>query len=148
MAKRRGGRRKVTREIADFIRTKHEEGYVHRQIKRLVDEKYAIDLHPVTITRYYKPWDEIIEKYKMMARKQKRERYDRVYHRYYRHLDKYLSELFSAVDTLSLEEISSGLKKISGIEFKTGTLERKIESYRESGKICVDEIAPRLYKRK
>jgi len=147
MNPKRGGARKVTREIADFIRKKHEEGLASRDINNLVRENYGVDLHPVTITRYYRPWHEIIERYKEMAREQKRTRYDRIYHRYYRHLDRYLSELFSTSDILSLEEISFRLKKITSIEFKQETLKKKIQNYHKKGrKPLLEEIEAQVYR--
>jgi len=163
MNPKRGGARKVTREIADFIRKKHEEGLASRDINNLVRKNYGVDLHPVTITRYYsygvdlhpvtitryyRPWHEIIERYKEMAREQKRTRYDRVYHKHYRHLDRYLREIFDKEDVLGINEIASKIRDKTGIEFKPQTLKRKIESYRESGKILLEEIEPRIYKRR
>lgn len=148
MAKGKGGIRKVTKEIAYFIIIKHEEGYVHKEIKKLVKEKYSVDLHQATITRYYKPWDDVVEEYKRMAGKQKRERYDRVYHRHYRRLDKYLSELLSKKETLSIKEIVSGIRDRTGVEFRPQTLKRKIELYRENGNIFLDEVEPGTYKKK
>lgn len=148
MNPKRGGARKVTREIADFIRKKHEEGLASGDINNLVMKNYGVDLHPVTITRYYRPWHEIIERYKKMAREQKRTRYDRVYHKHYRHLDRYLREIFDKEDVLGINEIASKIRDKTGIEFKPQTLKRKIESYRESGKILLEEIEPRIYKRR
>jgi len=147
MNRRRGGKRKVTHEAANFIRTKHVEGLAQEEIKRIVTEKYGIELHAVTVTRYYKPWDEVIEKYKEIARKQRKDRYDTTYHRYYRHLDEYLSELFSIADTLSLEEISAGLKKITGIEFRKDTIKKKINYYQGLGKgPKIQKMESKVYK--
>lgn len=147
MGKKRGGRRKVTREIADFIRDKHEEGYIYSEILDFLEEKYAVELHPTTITRYYKPWDEVIEKYKMISRIQKKGRYDKMYHRYYRHFDKYLSKLLSTSDSLSLDEISSGLKEITGIGFKPETVKKKIKLYLTQRKgPSLEEIKPKIYR--
>jgi len=143
-----GGRRKVTREIADFIRKKHEEGAKHREIRRLVKERYNADLDLSTITRYYKPWDEVIEAYREQAEKQKRERYDRVYHKHYRRLDKYLSALFSESEALSLDEICSYLKKRTGIYFKPETLEKRINAYAREGRLCVERDDTGIYRKK
>jgi hypothetical protein len=146
MAKR-GGIRKVTKEIADFIINKHEEGYVHKEIKKLIKEKYAVDLHQVTITRYYKSWGDVIKEYKRMAGKQKRDRYDRIYHRHYRRLDKYLSELFSEKATLSIEEIVTRLRERTEIEFRPKTLKKRIELYTENGNIVLSELDQEAHKK-
>lgn len=147
MGRKRGGRRKVTKEMADYIRRKHEEGYIYSEILESIRKKYEIELHPATVTRYYKGYDEVIEEYKTAAGKQKRERYDRMYHRHYRHFDKLLSNVFSKYDTLSLDEISSVLKEKIGIDFKKETIKKKIDYFQERGeKPILEEIEPEVYK--
>jgi hypothetical protein len=143
-----GGKRKVTKEIADFIRKKHEEGKKHKEIRRLVKERYSVELDLSTITRYYKRWDEVLEAYRDQAKRQKRERYDRVYHKHYRRLDRYLNALFSESEALSLEEISSYLKKRTGIYFKPETLEKKINAYAREGRLYVERDEMGIYRKR
>jgi len=49
-----------------------EEGKKHREIKRFVKERYSVELDLSTITKYYNPWDEVIEAYGEQAKTQKR----------------------------------------------------------------------------
>lgn len=142
-----GGSRKVTEEIAEFIRKKHSEGYRHKKIKEMIDEAFGIHLHEATITRYYRPWSEVKERYKEIARKQKRERYDRIYHRHSRRMLRYLDEFFKEGEELSFSEIAESIRRKTGICFKIETLKKKIEAYVRSGRLVLEEIQPGVYRR-
>lgn len=142
-----GGSRKVTEEIAEFIRKKHSEGYKHREIKEMIDEAYGVHLHEATVTRYYRPWSEVKDRYKEIARKQKTERYDRICHRHSRRLLRYLDALFKEEEELSFSEIAEYIRRKTGICFKSETLRKKIDAYVRSGRLALEEVEPGVYRK-
>jgi len=59
-----------------------------------------------------------------------------------------LSALFSEREALSLDEISSYLKKRTGIYFKPETLEKKIDSYAREGRLYVERDEMGIYRKR
>ena len=138
-------KRKVTKEIADCIRQKHGQGLVNREIRGVVEKEYRVKLSLTSVTRYYRPWDIAVKRYRsryhlLQSRflvKRRRERYDIVYHRLVRHIDDYLPKAFSSREELAGEELSGRIAQLTkkdpkigrAIHLKRETLERKLHQY-------------------
>ena len=49
---------KVTREIADYIRRMHEDGFTYREISEKIESEMGVVIPPGTVGSYGKPFDE------------------------------------------------------------------------------------------
>jgi len=73
--------RKVTKEIAEYIRNLHISGHGYKEIMKLVEHQYNVKLSDVAIYLYYRPYDEVKKYYKEKALSPEFKKRHRIYER-------------------------------------------------------------------
>jgi len=137
-----GRSRKVTPELAGFIRKERTKGKICKEIAAILRSRYGVQIRMRNIPRYYKPLEVVIEESKRAYKKRKEKKkeieymqtYDLRYHRFRRHMSKYLYQTLHQPQPLVLlsDKLAQCAKKDPkiglAIHVRSRTLERIIDN--------------------